>query len=195
MKKKIIMTSLGIKTIVAAALIALMFVTNAQAQNNQGVTIVASVTATATVVKINQKSREVTIKTDDGKEHNFVASSDVKNLAQVKKGDKITVVYAESIAYLIRKHGDAALKTTDVAVVAAPGAKPAGAIAQQTMVSVKVTAIDGNTSSVTVMGPSGTQKTVKVNDPQILQGLNVGDIVDLTYTEAIAIKVDEAPKK
>ena len=143
MKKKIKMTvPPGIKTIAAAVLIGLMFVTNAQAQDNQGVTIVASATATATVKKINQKSREVTIKTDDGKEYSFVASSDVKNLAQVKKGDRITVQYAESVAYQIRKHGDAALKTTDVAVVAKPGAKPAGAVAQQTMVSVKITAID-----------------------------------------------------
>ena len=62
MKKKIKMTvPRGIKTIVAAALIGLMFVTNAQAQDNQGVTIVASVTATATVKKINQKSRKVTV--------------------------------------------------------------------------------------------------------------------------------------
>ena len=196
MKKIIKMTvSSGIKTLVIAVLIGLVFVINAKAQDTQGVTIVASVTATATVKKINQKSREVTIKTDDGKEYSFVASSDVKNLAQVKKGDKITVVYAESVAYQVRKHGDAALETTDVAVVAQPGAKPAGAVAQQTMLSVKVTAIDKAVPSITFMGPKGNSKTIKVKDPQKLQGIQVGDVVDLTYTEAIAIKVDEVTKK
>ena len=196
MKKIIKMTvPSGIKTLVTAVLIGLVFVINAKAQDTQGVTIVASVTATATVKKINQKSREVTIKTDDGKEYSFVASSDVKNLAQVKKGDKITVVYAESVAYQVRKHGDAALETTDVAVVAQPGAKPAGAVAQQVMLSVKVTAIDKSAPSITFMGPKGNTKTIKVKDPQKLQGIQVGDVVDLTYTEAIAIKVDEVTKK
>jgi hypothetical protein len=184
-----------IKTIVMSALIGLMFITNALAQDNQGVTIVASATATATVKKINQKSREVKIKTNDGKEYSFVASDDVKNLAQVKKGDIITVQYAESVAYQIRKHGDAALKTADVAVVAKPGEKPSGAIAQQTMMSVKVTAINIHTSSVTFALPDGTSKTVKAKDPEKLKSIRVGDVVDLTYTEAIAIKVDQAAKK
>jgi hypothetical protein len=31
--------------------------------------------------------------------------------------------------------------------------------------------------------------------PEKLQGVSVGDTVDITYTEALAIKVEEAPKK
>ncbi len=196
MKKKINVTMLQVtKAIAASALIGLLFVTNLQAQDNQGTTIVASVTATATVTKINQKSREVTIKTDDGQQYSFVASSDVKNLAQVKKGDKITATYAESVAYQIRQHGTAGLATTDVAVVAQPGAKPAGVVAQQTMLTVTVTAIDPKVPSVTLKGPDGNKKTIKVQDPQKLQGVKVGDVVDLTYTEAVAIKVDPVAKK
>jgi Cu/Ag efflux protein CusF len=196
MKKNEKMTVLkNIKTFAAAILMGLMFVTNAQAQDNQGVTIVASATATATVKKINQKSRKVTVKTADGKDYSFVASSDVTNLPQVKKGDIITIVYAESVAYKIRKHGEAALKTTNVAVVAAPGSKPAGTVAQQSMMSVKITSIDKTKSMVTIVEPQGVSHTINVKDPQILKGLKVGDVVDLTYTEAIAIKVDEATKK
>lgn len=196
MKKEIKLSLLsGVKTIVPAVLIGMMSVIHVQAQNNSGGTIVASQTATATVTKINQKSREVTIKTDDGQVFSFVASSDVKNLAQVKKGDKITAVYAESLAYQIRKHGTAGLSTTDVAVAAAPGAKPAGTVAQQTMLTVTVTAIDPAAPSITFKGPKGNTKTMKVQDPSRLQGVKVGDVVDMTYTEAVAIKVDTVPAK
>lgn len=196
MKKKISMKILpGIKMIVAVAFIVVTFITGVQAQDNQGSMIVATATATATVTKIDQKTRAVTIKTDDGQTYSFVASSAVKNLAQVKKGDKITVQYAESVAYQVRKHGTAALTTTDVGVAAAPGEKPAGVVAQQTMLTVTITAIDPGAPSVTVKGPKGNTKTIKVKDPQNLQGIKVGDVVDLTYTEAVAVKVDEVTKK
>ncbi len=132
-----------------------------QAQDNQGSMIVATATATATVTKIDQKTREVTIKTDDGQTYSFVASSAVKNLAQVKKGDKITVQYAESVAYQVRKHGTAALTTTDVGVAAAPGEKPAGVVAQQTMLTVTITAIDPSVPSVTLKDPKEIQKPSK----------------------------------
>jgi len=195
MKKKIKITMSPFSKIILATMVfGIVFLTNTQAQDPNANTIVASETMTATVTKINQKSREVTIKTDDGQVFSFVASSDVKNFAQVKKGDKITAVYAESLAYQVRKHGTPGLSTTDVAVAAAPGAKPGGAVAQQTMLTVTITAIDPKIPSVTFKGPKGNTKTIKVRDPQRLEGVKVGDVVDITYTEAVAIKVDEVAK-
>ena len=43
--------------------------------------------------------------TEAGQKAKFVASTDVQNLEQVKKGDVITVVYTEALAYEVRKHG------------------------------------------------------------------------------------------
>ena len=78
---------------------------------------------------------------------------------------------------------------------AAPGSMPAGAIARQTTVTVVITAIDTKAPSVTFKGPAGKTKTIKVLHPERLQGVKVGDTVQITYTEALAISVDEAPKK
>jgi len=197
MRKTISYLSLqGIRMITTTALVSMLSITLVQAQEIKGETVVASVSATATVTSINQKTREVTIKTDDGVEHSFVASQDVKNLAQVKKGDIITVKYTEALAYQVRKHGTASgVETTEAAAAAKAGAKPAGAVAQQTSVTVTITAIDPTIPTVTFMGPKGNTKTIKVQDPQKLVGVKVGDLVDLTYTEAIAVKVDPAPKK
>jgi hypothetical protein len=195
--KKSIENSLvqGFKATVAAALISLFSITNAQSQDTKGQTVISSETVTATVVKVNQKTREVTVKMKDGKEFSFIAGDHVKNLTQVKKGDIITAVYTEAIAYEVKKHGTTGLKTTTATAAAEPGAKPAGVVAQQTTLTVIITAIDPTVPTVTFMGPKGNKETIKVRDPQNLNGVKVGDKVDITYTEALAVQVDEAAKK
>ncbi len=178
-----------------AALISLFSLTGVQAQETKGQAVVSSQTVTATVLSVNQKTREVVIKTQDGETHSFIAGDDVKNLAQVKKGDIITAVYTEAIAYEVKEHGTTGVTTSSAAASAKPGEKPAAAMAQQTTVTVIITAIDPNAPTVTFMGPRGNKETIKVRDPKNLVGVKVGDKVDITYTESLAIKVDEAPKK
>jgi len=196
MKKNTGISSVNyLKLTVAAALISLFSIASSQAQETKGQAVMSTETVTATVLKVNQKTREVTIKTKDGKEHTFIAGDHVKNLAQVKKGDIITAVYTEAIAYEVKKHGTTGVQTTTATAGAKPGEKPAGGIAQQTTVTVTITAIDTKAETVTFMGPRGNKETVKVRDPKNLNGVKVGDMVDITYTEALAITVDEAPKK
>ena len=48
---------------------------------------------------------------------------------------------------------------------------------------------------MTFQGPAGNTRTIKVLHPERLEGVNVGDTVDLTFTEALAIKVVAAPTK
>jgi hypothetical protein len=194
------MTSFKASTTAACLAATLCLATLAHAETPaaepMGEVVMASATVTATVMKINQETREVTVKTEDGEEHTFVASEDVKNLAQVKPGDVITATYGEALAYEVKKGGQVA----DVATVvgggaAAPGSRPAGGIARQTTVTVLITAIDPKAPSVTFKGPQGNTRTIKVLHPEKLEGVSVGDTVQLTFTEAFAIKVEAAPKK
>lgn len=195
MKKKIQFQAVrGMFSLFFFTLAGLMISNFASAQ--QGQAVVETTTVKATVESVNQKTREVTIKTEDGKKHSFTAGPNVRNLAQVKKGDIITVQYTESLAYEVRKHGAAGgVSTTTAAARADSGAQPAGVVAQQTTVTVTITAIDTKAPSVTIMGPKGNTKTIAVKDPTKLQGLKVGDLVDITYTEGLGVKVDPAPKK
>src|SRR4051812_29866208 len=61
------------------------------------------VRVTATVEAVDQKTREVTLKDSSGKLHTFVASDDVRNLAQVAKGDVVTLDYAQAIGVRLAK--------------------------------------------------------------------------------------------
>lgn len=184
----------GFTATLAVILISLFSMTNAQAQNTKGQAVMATATVTATVTKIDHKSREVHIKTEDKQEYKFIAGPDVQNLDQVKKGDVITVVYTEALAYEVKSHSNNAGTTTAMAA-ANKGEKPAAAVAQQTTVTVTITAIDTKAPSITIKEPDGTVETIKVKDPSKLNGIKVGDVVDLTYTEAFAISVDRSVKK
>jgi Cu/Ag efflux protein CusF len=194
----------GSRVMVAAAsmvgLLSLASVALAQAPAKpaaqaKGEAVVASVKVTATVTQIDQATRAVTLKAEDGKEYSFVAGDAVKNLAQVQKGDVVTATYTEALAYEVKKGGTAGAGTMIAGGTAKAGAKPAGAIAQQTTVTVTITAIDPKAPSVTFKGPAGNTKTIKVMHPEKLQGVSVGDTVDITYTEALAITVEKVTKK
>jgi hypothetical protein len=183
------------KNILATLVICLVVTTNGIAQEIKGAMVGASTTVTATVLSVDQASRKVTIKTDSGQTYSFIAGDHVKNLAQVKVGDIITAKYTEAIAYQVRKSTAPTGASTSTAVTSAPlGSKPAAVVAQQTTVAVTVTAIDTSIPTVTFKGPEGNVRTIKVQDPQKLVGVKVGDIVDITYTEAMAVTVTEAKK-
>jgi hypothetical protein len=58
-----------------------------------------------------------------------------------------------------------------------------------------ITAIDKATQQVTLTDLDGGVLSVKARDPRNLDKVKVGDPVVLTYTEAMAILVEPAPKK
>jgi hypothetical protein len=154
-------------------------------------------TATATVEKVDMKSRKVTLKDEDGKTLTVVAGPEVRNLAQVKKGDVLRLTYKESLAYQVSKAGEAKPgvgASTDVS--RAPlGAKPGGSVTDTVTVRMTIAGIDKRNSTVTLRDPDNVESVVKVRDPSKLDAVAVGDVVDITYTEALAIAVEHAAKK
>ncbi len=154
------------------------------------------VSATATVKAVNLKTRHVTLQRADGSEVKFVAGDEVRNLPQVKVGDEVNVTYYESLAYEVRKAGEGApgAAVTEGAARAPLGEKPAGLVGRATTVTATIAAIDKAAKTVTLRAPDGELTTVKARDPQKLDQVSVGDLVDITYTEALAISV-ETPEK
>ena len=185
----------GIKSIFFQVILFLLVTTNLIAQNSAISVAGPTVTITGKVTSINQKSRKVKLKTDDGQWHIFTANADVKNLAQVKKGDSITVVYTESVVYQVRKQGSLTGVDAPNAAATGTGANTGSAGQQQTTITATITAIDPGVPSITFWGPDKETQTIKVKDPRNLDGVKVGDVVDITYTDAIAIKVIKSANK
>jgi Cu/Ag efflux protein CusF len=158
---------------------------------------VSETEAKATVKDIDYKTRKITLKSlDDGEEFSFVASERVKNLNQVKKGDIVTASYTEALVYDIHKGGkEIRADETTMSKTVRPGNKPEGIIERQITASVLISAIDQKAPSVTFKNANGDAKTIKVKDPARLEGVKVGDTVELTYMEALALKIEKASKQ
>jgi Cu/Ag efflux protein CusF len=152
-------------------------------------------TVTATVEAIDQKTREVTLKGQDGKLVSFVAGPEVKNLAQVQKGDVVTIGHIAAVAAKLQKTEN---KTRSRVVTpfekrAEAGQKPAGVVGVDVKVVASVEAVDAKAGKVTLRGPEHTV-ALKV-DPALLKNVKVGDMVEAEFVEAIAVKVEKAPAK
>ncbi len=69
-------------------------------------------------------------------------------------------------------------------------------VGQQVRATVKISnSVDAANRLVSFTGPKGVKRTVAVKDPkarEFVKQLKPGDEVELTYTEALAISVEEA---
>jgi len=155
------------------------------------------VTAQARVLKVDQKSRVVTLHNAEGETFDVKVGEEVRNLPQVKKGDDVVVTYYESLALTLRKPGEATpgVTTTDAAHRAKPGEKPGGAVGSQTTITATVVGINKQKGTVTLKGAGGKVVTVTAREPRRLDPVKVGDLIEAVYTEALAISVEKPEKK
>jgi ribosomal protein S17 len=155
----------------------------------------AVVTLRGTVEAIDKEKQTVTLK--GPKRTLIVQVQDPKKLDAIKVGDPVVGKYYEALALEVRKPGAATPGVTAQQGVASskPGATPAGAVGQQITVTVTIVEIDKKAGTVTVKGPEGRTETIKARDPKNLDAVKVGDLVEITYTRALAIALDKPAKK
>jgi hypothetical protein len=154
------------------------------------------VTATARVKALDLQTRHVTLERADGSEVTVYADDTVRNLPQIHIGDEVTASFYESLAYEVKKPGTAAPGATvaEETARAKLGEKPAGAGARVTTIVATIVGIDKAAGTVTLQGPTGRATTIKARDPRNLERVAVGDLVEITYTEAVAVSVAQPVK-
>jgi hypothetical protein len=154
-------------------------------------------TVTATVEAIDQATRMLTIVGPEGNAFVMQAGEKVRNLDQVKAGDKIKVEYYEGLVAELNAPGVSPkdVTLTDSMIKAAPGERPAGAVGEAITATVVIEFVDTIRNVVRFKGPLGKSRIVKVEKPEfrtMLKSIKPGDQVTLTYFEAIAIGVEPA---
>jgi hypothetical protein len=161
----------------------------------------ALVQRTATVEAIDMGTRMVALRDEDGSRSTVMVGPEVRNLPQVRVGDRVVVSYYTAIAAELKPPGTGAGSGTSEPDVttsierAKPGGRPAGAVAQSVQTTVKVQSVDQPNNIITFRRSDGYLRTVVVRSPEgqrFLAGLKPGDEVELTYTEALAVEVRPA---
>jgi hypothetical protein len=157
---------------------------------------VRAVEISAQVVAIDKATRTVTLKGPKGNTMDLAASDDVKNFDQIKVGDFVFARYAEALTLELKKTKVKAGEPTvqEGAAKAKPGERPAVAGARQVTAIATVTAVDPKNSTITLKGPKGKVYELPVQNPDHFKVVKKGDQVEVTYTEALALSVEPAPK-
>ena len=168
-------------------------------QPRAGIDKALLVEATATVTAVDVKNHLVTIQGPAGNSTIIRVTDQVKNLPQVKIGDEVNITYYRSaVVNLVKTKGDVKLGTElSGAKASAPaGEKPAGVIEMEVTRTVEVVFVDPYQKFISFRGPDiGLRRVTLENRPDLqhyLDELKKGDIVDVTYTEALAISLEPA---
>jgi Cu/Ag efflux protein CusF len=158
----------------------------------------AAIVETFTIEAIDSTTRAVTLRDSEGNLETIICGPEVQRFNALKVGDKVSFRYYESMVYQIQKSATQSGPVPGIAATAgvsrAPGDRPGGTIAQQLTATVTVNAIDVKIPSVTVTSADNRKMSFKVADAKNLEGLMVGDRVDITYTQALAIDVTPPDK-
>jgi Cu/Ag efflux protein CusF len=157
--------------------------------------VLASERMTATVQAIDQTTRKVTLLEADGTLLSFTASPEVRNLAQVRVGDVVTLNHTTALMLELKKTSGGIRERVESegGLRTAPGQMPGGIVAREVRVVADVTKIDNKNKTVTLRGPSRSLK-LRVDDPKQLAGIKVGDQVEATFLDAVAISVEHSGK-
>ncbi|MCB9931446.1 MAG: hypothetical protein H6844_18740 [Alphaproteobacteria bacterium] len=177
--------------LVAAAMMAAA--TRPAAAENPVATHEHTATMTAEVRAIDQKTREVVLRDENGNYVTVVASPDVRNFERVKVGDHLTVAYYESVAAHLADAGSAdAPAGATVVERAGKGEMPAMVTAEAVNMVVEFIHYDPDSQIATYINPDGKPDSVFVNPDmaQFAASLKKGDKVDVTVTRAVAVSME-----
>jgi Cu/Ag efflux protein CusF len=153
-------------------------------------------TIKATVQKVDSEKREVTLKGESGKTVTIKVPETARNFDQIKTGDIVTAKYTQSVALSVRKSDEPPSATGRESITRAPqGQRPAAQRTSTMQINATIEKIDRDKRELTLMGPEGNTRTVKVpTDIKKFDELKEGDQVVINATESFAIEVSTPEK-
>ena len=160
-----------------------------QAQAPAANVVASESTITATVDRIERSSRVVTLRSEGNVVQTIYVDPAVKLFDDLKAGDVITVRYAQSVVVQVRP-GAALSDPRDVTAEAQKAGNKQ--VTQQVKAVVTVEAIDPQGLSIEYRTKDGSKLMRPVFDKRLLEGLHVGDRIEVTLTRERAVSVERA---
>src|SRR5262249_49026564 len=138
----------------------------------------------------------VTIKNaENGEKNTIEVPSDMQGFEKLKVGDKVDADYYESATLSLLPPGTKpSMSEQQMRSRTSPTSGMGG---KEITASATVGSVDVPNNKVTFKGPRGQMRTVQVQDPDLqkrLANLKPGQVVQITYTEALAASIRPAGK-
>jgi hypothetical protein len=153
------------------------------------------VKAEGTITEIDKASREVTVMGPRGDLLTITADDSVKRFEEFEVDDIIRFEYYTYMKAEFRQPTKEELE--EPLVVVAEGAKarddmdPAAVVGAVVKAVVSVEVINRPQMIVTVKGPRGNYVSIVVEDEALIKELHVGEVIILTYAEALAVSLEK----
>lgn len=147
-------------------------------------------TASAIVTAVDQANRRVTLTGADNVPFSFTAGPEVRNLAQLRAGDKVTATFTRRIAVTVRDPGAAQpAGYTATAARTALGDKPGALVAEEYEANATVRSIDASARTAVIEFSDGVRRTIPVRADVDLARYKAGDVITTRVTTALTILV------
>jgi hypothetical protein len=153
-------------------------------------------TATAQVTALASAERSLTLRREDGTLMDVEASEAVRNFDQIAVGDTLRVRYKETLTAAKLAPGEA-IRTAEGAFGAArakPGTKPGAGVGMAVNLRVRIESIDREHDIVVFSLASGELIAHRLQTPEgraFVQGLAVGDGVQLDYSQVLVLGIEK----
>jgi len=184
-----------------AGIVALFLsITTAQAGEEQvgevKISIYSSQTAqiSAVVEAIDHESRVVTLRGPQGNAVTFTASEEARNLGQVSVGDTVNAEVVQAMQIDVFANDGIEPAAAEIVALGrtAEGDMPGGVAIDTQIITATVEEINIEANTFKLKGPDGSVNEFVARDPENLKKAAVGDLVVITYTEAMALSVEAA---
>lgn len=155
-------------------------------------------TMQGTVTAINPNTREITLMGSQGELNTITAGEEVERFNEIAVGD---VVVFDLYTYMRAEFREpTAEEIAEPVVIIAEAGKatmedaPAGAIGAMVKAVVTIEILNRVFMQATVKGPGGNYLTIQMEDEDLIQKLHIGQVVILTYAEAMAVSLEKVSK-
>jgi len=162
-----------------------------QAQATAPNVVTTELTTTATVERIERSSRALTLRSGGNVFQTVYVDPSVKTFDDLKQGDIVTLRYAESIVVQVRP-GAALSDPKDSTAEAQKAGNDQ--VLQQLKAVVKVERVDAQGLSIEYRMKDGRKILRSVADKRLLEGLRVGDQIEVTLTRERAVGIERVKR-
>ncbi len=149
----------------------------------------------AIVMAVDAEARLLILRGPAGNEVAFRAGPEVRNLRQVEVGDILRVSYYTGFVFSMAEPGNAGVDAEIAAGRAEEGDRPGAIVGVTTRQTVEILSVAPDGTAVSFRDADGRLQSIDVPREEgqaFARKLRPGDLVDIQYTEAIAVGVEPA---
>jgi hypothetical protein len=149
-----------------------------------------TMTTTATVLKVDPFTRKIQLQSEDGSIGSFTAPPDMRNIEQLRAGDRVKATAVNRLTVFVDDKGAAGAGKATVLSRAPKGAKPGALVAETYELVGTITSIDTANRQAAIQFPSGQTKYVNVRPDVDLKRYKPGSNVVIQVTQQVTVSTE-----